>query len=815
MVPEKMKVEDTEQALTEAVCSRVREQLGSADADLAESFARQLYRWVAAEDVAERDPLDLYGLALGHFNFARERAPGTPKVRVYNPRFEEHGWQSTHTAVEIVTDDMPFLIDSVSMELNRRGFGVHLIIHPVLGVRRDDDGELLEILPQPPGEKPEEGVLAESVIHAEVARQTDPEKLHELELHLERVIAEVRATVEDWAAMRSQALDVAAEIRDAPSPASSEDVDETVAFLEWLEAHNFTFLGYREYDADGPKGPGLGILRGPLEGEDAGPSPAPRLLTLTKANSRATVHRPSYLDYVGVKRFDADGNVTGERRFLGLYTHTAYRATPTEIPILRRRVAADSRARGLPARQPQREGAARDPRHLPARRAVPDLHGRAVRRGDGDPPPRRAPAAAAVRTPGPVRPLLLAARVRAARPLQHREPAPHRGDPAKRHQRREHRLHHARVRVRAGAAPLRGVRGARPDAGLRRPRGRDDARGGHALMGRRPPGGARRGSGRGGRRRAVPPLCGCLSRRIPRRLGGALRARRHRAHRGAAEARGARHQPLPPARGRAAHAAREAVPGGARAHALRRAAAVREHGRGGRRRAPLPDRPAGRRRGLDLRLRPDLPGRRRPRCRRRPRQLPGRLRARLARRGGERRLQPPRPRRRAHLARDHRAAGDRQVPAPGPPHVQRPLRGAGARGPSGDRAADGGAVPGPLRPSPHRPQGRRRGGGAHRDGDRRGREPRPGPDPAHVPGRDPGHAAHQLLPHRAERARVRTCRSSSTRRSCAGCRSPAPASRSSSTRLAPRACTCAVGPSRAAASAGRTAARTSAPRCSG
>src|SRR3954471_10284161 len=171
-----MKVEDPEQALTQAVCSRVREQLNGADAELAEAFARQFYRWVAPEDVAERDPLDLYGVAVGTFNFARERPAGTTKVRVYNPRFEEHGWQSTHTAVEIVTDDMPFLIDSVSMELNRRGFGVHLIIHPVLGVRRDDDGELLEILPQPPGEKPEEGVLAESVIHAEVARQTEPEK---------------------------------------------------------------------------------------------------------------------------------------------------------------------------------------------------------------------------------------------------------------------------------------------------------------------------------------------------------------------------------------------------------------------------------------------------------------------------------------------------------------------------------------------------------------------------------------------------------------------------------------------------------------
>src|SRR5215218_7767856 len=189
-----MKVEDPEQALTDAVCSRVREHLDGDDADLAEAFTRQLYRWVASEDIAERDPLDLYGLAVGHFNFARERAPGTPKVRAYNPRFEEHGWQSTHTAVEIVTDDMPFLIDSVSMELNRRGCGVHLIIHPVLTVRRDAAGRLVEILT--PGEAVEEGAIGESVIHAEVARQSDTERLTELEGHLQRVIGEVRCAVE-------------------------------------------------------------------------------------------------------------------------------------------------------------------------------------------------------------------------------------------------------------------------------------------------------------------------------------------------------------------------------------------------------------------------------------------------------------------------------------------------------------------------------------------------------------------------------------------------------------------------------------------
>jgi glutamate dehydrogenase len=319
-----MKVEDPEQALTEAVCSRVREQLGGADAELAEAFARQFYRWVAPEDVADRDPLDLYGLALGTFNFARDRPPGTTKVRAYNPRFEEHGWQSTHTAVEIVTDDMPFLIDSISMELNRRGSGVHLIIHPVLSVRRDAGGCLVEILA--PGETADDGAIGESVVHAEVVRQTDETRLRELEQHLERVIDEVRCAVEDWQAMRERVLEAAAEVREEDAEAS--------AFLEWLADDNFTFLGYRSGD-----GPGLGILRDSEEEDPtAGLTRDSSALTLSKANTRSTVHRAAYLDFVGV----------GDCVFLGLYTHTAYRASPTEIPILRRRVGRVLERAGFP-----------------------------------------------------------------------------------------------------------------------------------------------------------------------------------------------------------------------------------------------------------------------------------------------------------------------------------------------------------------------------------------------------------------------------------------------------------------------------------
>jgi glutamate dehydrogenase len=361
-----VKVQAVDQALLDTVCSRLQRQLSGDEAARAEAFVRQYYRWVSPEDLADRGELDIYGAALAHYNLARRRLPEGTRVRIYNPAFETDGWQSSHTAVEVVTDDMPFLVDSVSMELNRRGFGVHLIIHPVVRVRRAPDGELLEVLPR---DETAEDAVAESVIHAEVARHTDRADLREIEAAVRRVIEEVRAAVEDWPQMRGRALALADELHDDPPPGDPEDVAEAREFLRWLEHHNFTFLGYREYELAGEEGDlrlatvpgsGLGILRQTgeeqsLRGFDKLPPAVraralePYLLNLTKANARATVHRAAYLDYVGVKRFDADGRVAGERRFLGLYTHTAYHASPANIPILRRKVAAVLERAAFPA----------------------------------------------------------------------------------------------------------------------------------------------------------------------------------------------------------------------------------------------------------------------------------------------------------------------------------------------------------------------------------------------------------------------------------------------------------------------------------
>ena len=346
-----MSIKDVDETLIEEVCARVREFLAADGADGAESFVRQFYRWVSPEDLVERNALDLYGVAVGELGFARERRPGETKVRVFNPDFATHGWQSTHTAVQIVTDDRPFLIDSVTMTLNRRGLGVHLVIHPVMRVERDEAGTLLQLVP--------EGGTPESVIHAEIDRQTDPARLDEVRDGLLEVVGQVGAAVDDWPEMRRRAIDIAEELRDEPPPGlDPEEISEARAFAAWIEDHNFTFLGYRDYELVNEEGDlrlravagsGLGILRMPrgetsshsfdkLPPEVRALALEPHLLNLTKANSRSTVHRPSYLDYIGVKRFDDDGRVVGERRFLGLYTHSAYQARLSEIPILRRKV---------------------------------------------------------------------------------------------------------------------------------------------------------------------------------------------------------------------------------------------------------------------------------------------------------------------------------------------------------------------------------------------------------------------------------------------------------------------------------------------
>ncbi len=352
--------------LLDKVVERIREQLPQDRAPQIEEFVRRYYEWIPVEDLAERSPVDLYGAAVAHWNFAQQREPGSTKVRVYNPQFEEHHWQSTHTVIEIVADDMPFLVDSTRMEINRQGYAIHFMIHPLISVRRDDEGRMVEILPP---DSTDEDATSESLIHAEVDRQTEPEVLEELRRCIEDVLEQVRAAVEDWSKMRERVVDIVSGFEENPPPVEASELDEVRAFLEWVADDNFTFLGYREYDLLTEEGEdvlravpssGLGILQetspkphshsfAKLPPETRKLARRPDLLNLTKANSRSTVHRPSYLDYVGVKKFDSSGEVAGEQRFLGLYTFSAYSMSSLEIPIVRHKVRYVLDRAGFPA----------------------------------------------------------------------------------------------------------------------------------------------------------------------------------------------------------------------------------------------------------------------------------------------------------------------------------------------------------------------------------------------------------------------------------------------------------------------------------
>ncbi|MFC4115386.1 NAD-glutamate dehydrogenase [Nonomuraea zeae] len=317
------------------------------------SFLRFYYRYVAPEDLLDRNPVDVYGPAMSQKQLAEVRPQGRAVVRAYTPTLEENGWDPGHSVVEVVTDDMPFLVDSVTMELDRHDLGTHLVVHPQMRVRRDMTGRMLGR-----GQEDVTGqMLVESWIHVEIDRQSDPGVLKELENDLQRVLTDVRHAVEDFRKMRALAVQTAEDLSMNPPPLEPAEVEDSLDLLRWLADGHFTFLGYREYRLEhtdegetlrAMPGAALGILRDDKVGSDSFSAlPAEvrakarekQLLIITKANSRATVHRATYLDYIGVKLFSPEGEVIGERRFLGLFTHVAYSESISRIPVLRRKLA--------------------------------------------------------------------------------------------------------------------------------------------------------------------------------------------------------------------------------------------------------------------------------------------------------------------------------------------------------------------------------------------------------------------------------------------------------------------------------------------
>src|SRR6188472_78626 len=336
-------------ARIDAAAKLLRSDKGNVPAD----FAALLFRRAAPEDLVGYDASELAVLAREAWAFLAVRKPGTPKIRFEHPA-QDGGHLKSVSVIEIVNDDMPFLVDSVMAELTERGLAPRLVVHPILAVARDKTGKLNG----PPAEAGQgKNEARESFIHIHVARVDDAGRRAGIVHVLEQVLAEVRRAVADWRPMIRRINEVIQDLKANPPPVPVDDIAEAIQFLEWVAADNFTLLGVRDYTLDGKEDlkpvleSGLGVLRGgevPVQtrgGKAVTITPQlraffgePKTLIVTKANVKSRVHRRVYLDYIGVKRFDNDGHLSGEFRIVGLFTSTVYIRSIRSIPYLRRKV---------------------------------------------------------------------------------------------------------------------------------------------------------------------------------------------------------------------------------------------------------------------------------------------------------------------------------------------------------------------------------------------------------------------------------------------------------------------------------------------
>ncbi|WP_353292891.1 NAD-glutamate dehydrogenase [Thalassolituus maritimus] len=320
-------------------------------------FADLYYSGAPSDEVLNRSVEDLYGATLSCWQFVQKRADGEAKVRVFNPDHENHGWQSLHTVIEIVFDDMPFLVDSIRMQLNARQMSLHAIHYCALYATREKDGSLKT---SGKWDKPGKGKQSEAIIYIEVDHHSDQQLMADLTNDIQQVLQEVQRCVRDFPAMLSKAQETANELRKACTVNDKNTCAEAADFVDWMADNHFTFLAYDEFTVKRNKSGDvvdrvvehdLGTFRDidttrsqvklrDLEPEIQDFITGPSLINFMKSGNRSRIHRPAYPDYVVIKRFDKDGNVVGGMRFMGLFTSIVYIETPNNIPIIRRKLTA-------------------------------------------------------------------------------------------------------------------------------------------------------------------------------------------------------------------------------------------------------------------------------------------------------------------------------------------------------------------------------------------------------------------------------------------------------------------------------------------
>lgn len=338
---------------TQKVIEKIKHHLSDRDTTLIEEFTKRFYAHIPPEDYAQTSLEQLYGNIVSLWFQGETREAFVPSMRLFNPNIDDHGWESKRTIVEIIQDDMPFLVDSVTAAINEAGYTVHLIVHPVIRLERNSSGHITALFNNADKEKGK----TEAFLVFEIDQIIENGELKKLEEKIEGVLSDVRSAVQDWRFMRQKVRDVLSEAQDHKDCLPDHEYTEATQFLEWMDNNNFTFLGYRRYDLETAKNKqvlhvnkdgGLGVLRSPdvvlfngLRNLTVLPADIryfisqPLLLMITKTNAISKVHRRVKLDAIFIKIFDDQKNVIGEHLFVGLFTSTAYNRSAREIPYIR------------------------------------------------------------------------------------------------------------------------------------------------------------------------------------------------------------------------------------------------------------------------------------------------------------------------------------------------------------------------------------------------------------------------------------------------------------------------------------------------
>ena len=337
--------------LLEKVYQLIQDKLDLAQRPLVTQLAQHFFSNIAHDDLIERNESDLYGAVVSLWHHINDKQANEFSVRVFNPTVSRQGWKSTHTIVEIVVHDSPFLVDSVKMALNRLDLASHLMLHGPTQVQHSKHGDIVGI-------NNGEGEMY-SLFHIEVDRLSDKEAMSSLKQELISILSDTELVVADWKKMVDKLKQVTDQVEKQQGKFEIErdHYDETIKFLRWLGDHNFTFMGYKEYDLVNGENEielcptqekGLGLFSNPRHVRSVKLSDFPDsarleaqkpfLLIITKGNTPSRIHRPAYTDYIGIKKFDKDGKVIGEHRFTGLYTSAVYNQSVAGIPLIREKV---------------------------------------------------------------------------------------------------------------------------------------------------------------------------------------------------------------------------------------------------------------------------------------------------------------------------------------------------------------------------------------------------------------------------------------------------------------------------------------------